>query len=495
MRANAPVMLPIGAMAIVVFVVGLVVSFWVADIFQLPPALFWATVVVAVSLGVFFLEHPKLYLFIVFLYLAFLYNGFLFGAFPLGIPLARFIDELWLAVPIAIIVMRAVNRQTPAGATIFPALYLVIAIISYRMNHVPAVNSLRVILSYLKFYIFWYFTRAIGPWTDRQRKWAFGLFIALAFIQFPMDVYWHRSLKVSNPDWSLGTIGGAHYVGYVSVMGLFLLAGWFLSLRRPVPVRAALWMGAVGLGIAYNFIFMTGTKHALFIMPLASIPFLLTSAVSRRVKTVFVAVIALFALSSWAYLNMEGVGTHMTASDYSRTLGMAGKSNTMKVILGSLVSNPLVFFLGAGPGNFCSSVALFSLRPLAVRHILPFTLYNVTVNIGAASSVLGTPMSALFTLLGEFGLLVTIAYFWFWISCVRKSMRMARDPETSPFAQGQLLGIASYIIFLLFAGSLMEVLNLAIVSLPPWILLGMYWPTGEPSEGPVLPARFSIMSR
>jgi len=111
MRANAPVMLPIGAMAIVVFVVGLVVSFWVADIFQLPPALFWATVVVAVSLGVFFLEHPKLYLFIVFLYLAFLYNGFLFGAFPLGIPLARFIDELWLAVPIAIIVMRAVNRR------------------------------------------------------------------------------------------------------------------------------------------------------------------------------------------------------------------------------------------------------------------------------------------------------------------------------------------------------------------------------------------------
>ncbi|MBU1695123.1 MAG: hypothetical protein KKC51_14330, partial [Verrucomicrobia bacterium] len=210
MARDTTLRIPLAVLIVAGFVIGLIVSIWVSGMFGFLPPLLWASVVLLILAGIYFLEHPKQFLMVMFLYYGFLANGLLLGFYPLPIPMVGILDEAILAVPLAIIVMKAVHRQLPRGATIFPVVYIGLALLSIWVNNAPHTGALRVTLTYGKFYIFWYFARAIGPWSALEKRRWFVVLMLFVLLQFGFNVFWQKGLTPRmSVDSSIGTVGSA----------------------------------------------------------------------------------------------------------------------------------------------------------------------------------------------------------------------------------------------------------------------------------------------
>ncbi len=110
------------------------------------------------------------------------------------------------------------------------------------------------------------------------------MFIGYIALQYAYNVLWHRRLWPRyHPDVSRGVFRpfppAAPVVGYLSIFGLLLLAGWWVGVRTALSRRRKWLAGLVAVVISYNLIFMTDTKHALFLVPAAFIPLPGSSAV------------------------------------------------------------------------------------------------------------------------------------------------------------------------------------------------------------------------
>ncbi|MBP7830164.1 MAG: hypothetical protein KA248_09635 [Kiritimatiellae bacterium] len=485
MARDTTLRIPLAFMAVVGFVIGLLASIWVSGILGFPPALFWAVLVLLFLTGVYFLEHPKQFLVVMFLYYGLMANGILLGFYPLPVPMVGMLDEIILAVPLAIIVMKAVHRQLPKRATLFPLLYVSLAVLSWRINHVPTMNAIRATLTYGKFYIFWYYTRAIGPWSDREKRRWFAMLVLFALAQFFINIYWQKGLGLRfHPDNSTGTVGNAHYVGYLSVMILFMIVGWFGSKRRPLPLRRMSLAAGAALLIAYNLIFLTDTKHALFFVPFAAIPFFFYPKYPARLRIGLGATMLLFGLASWSYMAMIGV-SEIKASSVWRSVKYSGKGEMVRTLLFRLPEEVPLAVLGAGPGNFCSAVGLLSFRPLANKYVLPYVIQaHRTGGFRADSSAVGKPQSSLFTLWGEFGPLSGLIYFAFWAFVIRSLWRDSIRRPPGDFDAGQQLAIIAGLVVIIMAGMLVEAFYIGVLMLPLWSLAGMFWPEPPPPPAP-----------
>ncbi|HOW96843.1 MAG TPA: hypothetical protein P5567_08900 [Kiritimatiellia bacterium] len=481
MASDKIVRVPIALLGIAGFVIGLVASYWVAGFFGFSPALMWSVLVILFVVGVFFLEHPKLYLYFVFFYHAVSFNGLFFGCLYVPIPFIGILDEALLAVPMAIIVMKAIHRQLPRGATFFPLLYLGLALLSWKVNHVPTLNFIRVTLSYGKFYIFWFYARAIGPWSPREKKLWFIMLLALAFLQLPFNVVWQKGLSIRlTADDSRGSIGSAHIVGYMSVIALFLLGGWLFSLKPPVPRKRVALALFMALLIAYDLIFLTDTKHVLLMVPLAAAPMFLFPRIGIRNRVLFGLAMLVFLVASWVYLSFATKSWENRPAMVMHSMKYSGKGAVFRTITRDLAGEvPLLGLLGAGPGNFCSTVGTYSMRPLANKYVLPYVLTAFRSRGQAAeTSVIGSAMSSLYTLWGEFGPISMAFYFWFWFAAMRHLWRLCLQDPGFSFETGQRLGIIGGVITVFLVGMLIETFNLSMLMLPLWSLVGIHWVSG-----------------
>ncbi|MBU1694364.1 MAG: hypothetical protein KKC51_10430, partial [Verrucomicrobia bacterium] len=457
--------------------------------------LLWASVVLLILAGIYFLEHPKQFLMVMFLYYGFMANGLLLGFYSLPIPMVGILDEAILAVPMAIIVMKAVHRQLPRHATIFPVVYVALAVLSAWVNHAPNVGALRVILTYGKFYIFWYFARAIGPWSAREKRMWFVVLMLFVLLQFGFNVFWQKGLTPRmSVDSSIGTVGSAHYVGYLATVALFLLAGWLASMPSPRPKRLV----ALALGIAllngYNLIFMTDTKHVLFFMPFAALPFLFYPRYPAPVRMALGVGGAVFLIASWIYFALFTSLLEFRPSAIWRSIKYSGKGEVFRTLVYRLPEDIPVYLLGAGPGNFCSSVGLFSFRPLSNKYVLPYVITAFrSRGLRAEASIAGRAQSSLYTLWGEFGPINAIAYLLFWLYAMRHLWRVSVRAPPRDFDAGQRLAIIASLITFLIVGLLTEVSYIGLLMLPLWSLAGMYWDeagvAAVPAEPANLPAR------
>mgnify|MGYP003588117279 CR=1 FL=1 len=485
MASDKIVRVPIAALGVAGFVIGLVVSYWVAGLFGFSPAIMWSVLVILFVVGVFFLDHPKLFLYLIFVYHATSFNGTFFGRWHFNIPFIGILDEALLAVPIAILIMKAIHRQLPRGATWFPVIYLFLAVLSWRINHVPTMNFVRVTLSYSKFYIFWFFARAIGPWSIREKRAWLIILVVLAFVQFPMNCLWQGGLTVSiHADNSVGTIGGAHLIGYISTFALFMIAGWMLSLKAPLPGRRVALAAALSVMIAYDLIFLTDTKHVLLMVPLAALPFFFFPRFPTRSRALMIAAMGLFVLFSGIYLSQATRNWGGRVSMVYQSMKYSGKGAVFRAITGTLREEvPAFGLLGAGPGNFCSTVGTYSMRPLANKYVLPYLIRSFrSGGTATESSIVGGPMSSLYTLWGEFGPFTTLAYFWFWFFALRHLWRESLRTPGFPFETGQRLAVTGCVIVVFLVGMLSETFNIGILMLPLWSLVGIYWDGGGRAE-------------
>lgn len=457
-----------------------------------PAAFFWPSLVILFLVGVMFLQMPKLYLLLMFLFYGF------FAAFassqgvrviPVRIPLERVLDEIFLVVPLAVIVMRFVQKTSPREETRLGLFFPLLAALSWYVNNVPTLNALRVTLAYMKFYILWYFVRCIGPWSEKERRRLFRLFVFFALVQVVVNMaMWQRGIWARmHPDCSVGTIGSAHFVGYVSAFALFMVGAWILfpsEGRRPLVTLAG---AAVLLLIGYNLVFLTDTKHGLFIAPFAGLPLVVHPRLAWRKKLALITGAVVFCLASWIYFRLAQVYVvHSGVRTVWQQVRRAGKGAILRVIF-TVFPRELPFFpLGAGPGNFCSSVGLFSLRPLAVKYVLPHTPWAYGGGQVISTSFLGGPFSGFNTLVGEFGVPGAALYYLFWAHVLRHLWRRARDPAASSFDAGQRTALVCSILFFVAVNFLFEVFIIHIFTICLAVLVGAHW--DEPPRATAQPA-------
>lgn len=478
------------------YVAGLGLMYLLAGMFGLPASLTWAALVVLFCAGIALLERPKALLTAMMFYFLLMPGNRLFGL--LGLPLPGFLDELFFVPFLAVIVMSCIQRsEVPAGRW-FPFAFVAVAALSWYVNGKPApFGAVRVTLVMLKFWIIWYYCRLTCVFQDMAHFWKWGKgYIYYAAVQFLYNCLWHRrpwptmhwdhSGGVFGPD---GT-GAAHFVGYISILALFLLAAWFASEGRKAGRRQKLWMAFLGVVIAYDLVIMTDTKHALFMMPVAFAFVLFHRSVPAKLRMELLVGVGIVTAAALAYILM--IGSSLQPSRYWRVMMDSPKGEAFIAVtkdFSFLVPYPI---LGAAPGRFFSPQASESFAPLARRYVIPYrdetkrwALTHVNQTRTGGGSLLASPVADGLVLMGEFGWLGTLVYAgfmaWVVVGLLKKANRVS--PESG---EGLIyLSIAAGVVFLCMTMLFAMTCTVQPVMFPWWMIVGRLWDMPLRKDEPV----------
>lgn len=488
-----PVYRWIGWLAVAGFAIGLTVMFFISGLFGVPAPLGWAVLVILFALGALLLDRPKLLLSVMMFYFALMPGNRFLGL--IGVPLPSFLDELFFLPFIAVIVMNWIQRRQLAEATLFPLVFCLFAALSWYVNgHSGIFTAIQVTLIMLKSYILWYFCRLTCTFeSERQMAHWTWAYIIYAGVQYLYNILWQRGLWVRiHPDTSGGVFGpdrvygGAHIVGYISVFALFLLTGWWVSAGRHASRRQRFWAYVCLLVIGYNLVFMTDTKHALILAPLAFWPFLLHPAFSARVRTHLMLGGLLFILAAAVYFHLASFRGGLMRQ--IEGLKNSPKGEILFAVTSDfphLVPYPL---LGAGPGRFTSNQAVDARMPLARRYIIPYDDQQRRLSYWRSqgslvqSSILGIVRTDFFKLMGEFGWLGTAVFYWFYVWIIFRLFRKSMDWPPGHLASGLFLGLACCITFLMFITFLIGVVTVPVLAFPLWFFIGRAWDMPLPAK-------------
>lgn len=479
------------------FAAGLALMYLVAGMFGIPAPLGWAFLVVVFCAGIALLERPKALLAAMMFYFLLMPGNRLLGL--MGLPLPGFIDELFFVPFLAVIVMTLIQRADKPSGLWFPAAFMGVAALSWYVNGKPsAFTTVRVTLVLLKSFIIWYYCRMTCTFKTVSDFWKWGLlYIHYAALHFLYNClwqgrpwvtrHWDNSGGLFGPDGS----GAAHFVGYISILALFLLAAWWFTEGRRATKRMKAWMLFLGIVLVYDLAFMTDTKHALLIMPAAFLPILFHQSIPRRVRMglLFGGTIVT-ALGIWYVV--ASTGTYQFANFATQMLD-SPKGEAYRAVTADfpfLVHYPV---LGAGPGRFFSQQAVDSGAPLARRYVIPYRdedaraalTHRATNRTGG--SLLRAPTADVLILMGEFGWLGAVLYaiFLLWIlaSLWRKASRSS--------ALGLVyLALSAGLLFLCATMLFAPIGTVHSVVFPWWMLMGRVWDMRVPGgrDGDALPS-------
>lgn len=474
----------IGWLAVLAFAIGLGVMYFLEGFIGVPAPIAWAGIVVLLTVGTLLLNRPKWLLWTMIGYFMLLPGNRLLGIIQL--PLPGFLDELLFVPMLAVIVMYAIEGKLVPGGGWFPLVFGGVMVVSWYANGKGyTFSAIRVALVLFKPFIVWYYCRLIQPMrTVRQIRNFFWFYILYAAIQFPFNVLWTGSVMPQHgnaADRCTGLFGpgtaGAHLVGYISLFALFMAVGWmmggrFNKLRFNKKVLAA----AIFLLVAYDLVFMTGTRHALLMAPIAFLPFLLHPRVPMRMRGTLVGIGLLVAVMSVMYMANEGVllrklWQHFVDSPKGELYRAVTKDFHF------LVRYPM---LGAGPAKFSSDQGMHNRVPLARRYILPY--YDEARRLGyygrkgstAISSMLGSTEADCLAVMSETGWLGAACYYLFYGLIVWGFWRRSIWTDNRELS-GQLTALTSCLLFLVMLTFIYHSFNLPMLSYPLWIIVGTLW--------------------
>lgn len=489
-----PVYRWIGWLAVAGFAIGLTLMFFISGLFGVPAPLAWAFLVILFTFGALLLDRPKLLLNGMLFYYLLMPENRIFGL--MWVPLPGFIDELFFIPVIAVIVMNWIQRRQLKEATLFPLIFILIAMVSWYVNGRPSpITTVRVIQTVLRPYILWYYCRLTCTFKDEKElnRW-FWIFIGYATVQFFYNVLWQgRPWVWMTPDWSGGVFGPvgnkAHFVGYFSIIALYVGWGWWITFgqaqRRKVRHLALICL----LIIAYNLIYMTDTKHALLMMPLAFIPFLLHPSYSVKARLLSAGFIVLLGLASALLFASGRFGGSEGLYFYRQMAINSPKGDMYKAVTTEfhyLVPYPL---LGAGAGRFGSFQSIENRTPLARRYYIPYDdefrrikLVKGDVNQTVQGSTLRSPFSWITMIVSEFGWLGGAAYFYFLFWVAYKLWRKSTLFPRHSLVGGVALGLSASLLMVFLISSLSISLGVPLIYVFIWMFIGRLWDMEKPAE-------------
>lgn len=472
------------------FVVGLGVMYIVAGMFGIPAPLAWSFLVIIFCAGIALLERPKTLLLTMMFYFLLMPTNRLFGL--LGLPLPDFLDELFFVPFIAVIVMSCIQQADLPKGRWFPLAFIGVAALSWYVNGKPSpFTTVQVTLIMLKFFIVWYFCRLTSTFGNPGQFWKWGEFyIYYAAAQFLYNCLWQRALWVTtHPDYSGGVFGpdkmSSHYVGYISILALFLLAAWWVGERKKASRKKRWWMFLMGVVIIWDLVVMTDTKHGVMLMPIAFFPILFHGRIPGKVRGGLLAAGVVVTLVGYSYLTMA---VHAGVTEwvrFGRYFVDSPKGDAYLAVTRDfpyLVRYPM---LGAGPGCFFSGQAVSARTPLALRYVVPYqdeAARSVLTHGSSAGtgggSMLMWPQSDLLTLMGEFGWLGTAVFIGFigwvlWKLWGKASSH--KDTGISAIYLALMSGVAFLALITFFA----QTTTVACLTFPWWMLVGRVWDMPE----------------
>ena len=489
-----PVYRWIGWLSVASFAVGLTMMFFISGMFGWPAPILWASIVILFSFGALLIDRPKLLLLIMMFYFLLMPGNRLLGLLP--VPLLGSMNKFFFLPFIAVIVMNWIQRRRLNEATLFPLVFLVLTGLSWYVNGKHSIFTVvQLTLILLRLYILWYYCRLTCTFeNDRQvMRWVWG-YVAYAVVQFFYNMLWQRGpWPRYHPDTSGGVfgptgIGGAHWVGYLSIFALLLIAGWWIGDAARASSRKRWFVALCGLIIGYNLIFMTDTKHALVLFPFVFFPFLLHPRFPVRIRVGLIAGAVVFALAAFAYFQM--VIGNRDLRRYWDSLRDSPKGDMFYAVtidFSHLVPYPL---LGAGPGQFASEAAVENRAPLARRYIIPYLDDNRRRGYFGqggsvvSASVIGTPTADFFLLTGEFGWFGVVIYFAFWVWIILRLFQKSLHRSIPGIRSGIYLALACCLIFQAILMIFTSILNVPVLMYPFWMLIGRMWDMKDesPSE-------------
>ncbi len=480
-----PVYRWIGWLAVAGFAIGLVAMFFIAGMIGWPAPMLWASVVTLFTFGALLLDRPKSLLLVMMFYFLMIPSNRLLGILP--IPLLGRMNKYFFVPFLAVIVMNWIQRRQLKESTIFPLAFLLVTGLSWYVNGQPSIGTtVQITMVMMRLYILWYFCRLTSTFENERQmlKWVWGFVIYVA-VQYVYNIFWQSGLWLRfHPDRSGGVFGpfsqgGAHLVGYLSVYALLLIVGWWIGARSSGLARQRKWMILLGIVIAYNLIFMTDTKHALVMVPIAFAPFLAHPRFSRQLKLGLTFASVFFFVASFAYLQ-----TSTGRRDIQRYWDAFTNSPKAKMFYAvtvdfhHLVPYPI---LGAGPGRFASDAGVAGRSHLARRYVIPYEDENRRLGYllkggsVVSASIVGNPRSDVLILAGEYGW-AGVAVFWtFWFWVVYRLVRKSLEAPRASYRAGILLALACCLIFQAMIMSLTTLLILPAMTYPIWMLVGRMW--------------------
>lgn len=480
-----PVYRFINWIAIGSYLLGLVAMYFLLGMFGIPAPLGWAAIVIMLAFGILLLDHPKLLLQAMMFYFLLMPSNRLAGLIPL--PLPGFLDELFFVPLVAVIVMQWINGRQLRGGLWFLFGFLGLSALSWYVNGKPSIPvTIVVVFVLLKPFILWYYCRLCFPGQPAKSIWSIAeLYIYFAAAQLLYNCLWHRSLWLRyHPDTSGGVFGpdafAAHFVGYISVFALFLLAGWWLGVGHRASKPKRIFMSIMGIMILYDLVFMTDTKHVLIFAPIAFSPLFFHKMFSARVRFFFLLAISAFILAAGTWFFM--LFGRIDFRSYGQKFVDSPKGDFYRAVTTDftyLVPYPL---LGAGPGRFGSAQAIDTKPPLARRYIIPYVdeLHRSMLSHGATGartggSILATPSSTTLAITSEFGwagfILFYAFYFWIGVILWRRSCDQRYDHES----RALMLSLVPFIILLVMVMCVTSVHVAPMLMFPFWIIIGLVW--------------------
>ena len=481
-----PVYRWIGWLAVGGFALGLIMMFFIAGMFGVPAPIGWAALVILITFGALLLDRPKLLLNVLLFYFLLLPGNRLFGL--ISVPLPGGLNKVFFLPFIAVIVMNWIQHRQLKEATLFPLAFCVLTGVSWYVNGKPSIfGTIQLTLVMMRCYILWYFCRLTCTFENNRQlnRWVWGYVVYIA-AQFLYNILWQGGAPWPrvHPDCSGGVWGPmaggeAHWIGYMSVFGLLLIAGWWVSVGRKARPRIRTWVILTTLVIAYNLIFMTDTKHVLVLFPFFALPLLLHPRVTARLKLSLLVAGILFLVGTTAYF-------HLVMGNLQMRRYINSAQNSPRVQMFYAVTGDLPYLVpyplfGAGPGMFASPQAVEAGTPLARRYVIPyqdenrrrgyFGLHGTT----ASASVIGSTQSDFFILMGEYGWLATIVYYGFWIWLIVRLLQKSTQIPPENLQSGIFISLACCLIA---QGILMGLVTMLIVPplmYPIWILMGRMW--------------------
>lgn len=292
--------------------------------------------------------------------------------------------------------------------------------ISGVVNQVPPVFVLHFCLQYMRWYLVFYAT--IIFLGNRGSQVVFRGVMFLFFLQVIPNVGWLLGINpmtnwMSGVDLAIGTGLGANIVAYFSVAFSCVCLAYVNHSRNTIDWVVGVGMMMLGVGQLY----FSYTVHAYMILVLCIVVQLVITGVltnyfrliSWSVTVCLLVVMVLIAFNS--RLSSEYLGDlspdYVVARWHNMLEGPKGQAYQDAV---QRLPEDIPFpFIGGGPGNVGSNVAMQNRRPLADKYFNWVLLSSAAEynRVSEGSSVTSGPHTGILTFLSELGPLGLIA-FW-----------------------------------------------------------------------------------
>ena len=399
---------------------------------------------------------------------------------------------LLLAVLVGDLMM---TRTPPPGLRKVNAiLFVLFALIGITaiVNRPPPVIVLFYLMSYTKhLWVFYFTVRYLGVSDARAVFW-FMMFTFAVQLPFnaatmlglnPVPYLTDRSLADSH----VGTIGAAHAVGYYMVAAMLVLGA---AIRHTGRLRARL--AAVGGAlVALVQFFFTFAMHAYFLLLGGAAVQHLVFARKSLGRTMRMGLLAaffllvltgLFSIAPFEDLRWQITSPESLSMRWDQLRhGPKWEAHREVFLKGRLyIRYP---WLGAGPGNYTSRIALLYGRPLAQLPHLYYVHVAMDPSVSRGGSVISSTRSGYLALFGELG---PVGMLVFWSLYVYAAWRIG-----SFVRQGRYRGFYERVLAESFVPTMAVflVLNLLgdhVPSLPLnaglWIWAGVLWNPAEEED-------------